>query len=851
MSRTPRERVGPKRSGDDRTYLSPKYQHLAALAVLFAALTVFFAPVIFGSKTFLSADTIASHSWDTLLADAEAQGIFPLWNPYIFCGMPGYGSLTFGGERLFDISAVVLSKLTILYKYLMLNSPVGWILFYYFVFGVGMYALAFSKTASKLGALVAALGATFSTYIVIWIMIGHNTKISVIAFFPLILLIVEKLRSKFDLRLALALVLLLHFAFLPSHVQMIYYMYLALGIYLLYSLVRTAVKREDWKGVVRAGVVLAASTVLAFAMDADKYLSVWEYNPYSMRGSAPIVSTPETGEKTQAGGLDYDYATNWSFAPGEIMTFLVPSWYGFGPLEYRGPLTAQPVKLNMYWGPQPFVDGAQYMGVVVLILAAIGFLRHRKDPFVQASGLVIVVALLISFGKEFSPVYDLMFKYFPMFNKFRVPAMILVLVQIFVPLLAAYGIASLFSDAARGISKASEKKWKAILVGLTALLVLTLAAGSAVQSVYSSFFPLKDVGPHIARMVRSNQMPVISELYNFVGATVTTDITMAALFLLLAFGGFYIYAKGLIKLPVMAAMLLVAVVWDLWRIDTRPMDPKDRMEQKQMFSTPEYVKFLQRDTTLYRTLTLINGQPPYDNTLAYWRVQSAYGYQGAKLREYQDMVDVAGLGNPLVWQLMNVKYIISNQPDSSQMVDLVYNGPDMKVYFNRAAAPRAFFVNRYEVAGGMEMLNKMAALSFNPADVAYVLDDPHVRLDPPQDNASAVYTHYGLQSLTLHVTATGSNLLFLSEAYYPKGWTAFLDGKETPIYRLNYMFRGVVVPVGTHTLDMKFEPQSFYLGKNLSLAANILVLGSLLVLGLDWWRKRTRMAPPSSLPPAA
>jgi len=97
---------------------------------------------------------------------------------------------------------------------------------------------------------------------------------------------------------------------------------------------------------------------------------------------------------------------------------------------------------------------------------------------------------------------------------------------------------------------------------------------------------------------------------------------------------------------------------------------------------------------------------------------------------------------------------------------------------------------------------------------------------------------YGIQDLEMKTTTTGNNLLFLSETYYPVGWKAFIDGKEIPIYRANYLFRAVVVPPGVHKLEMKFEPRGFYLGKNLSLAANIVILGGLGFFGFDYWRKK-------------
>jgi hypothetical protein len=319
--------------------------------------------------------------------------------------MPSYGSLTVGGDRFFDISAQILNKASIAFSYIILNPAEGWVLFFYMVFAAGIYLLTFDRVKSKFPAFIAAFSATFSMYIIIWVMSGHNTKIAVIAFFPYLFYAIERLRQKFSWFLALLVVALLHFAYMPSHIQMIFYIYLTFGIYFAFFLIRSFLTKKDpegktnessaWKGLIRAGVVLTLASALAFAMDSDKYLSVLEYNPYSMRGSNAIVSAKEPGDtKTIQGGLDYDYATSWSFAPSEMLTWLVPSWYGFGQVNYQGLLSNnQEGMRNFYWGPQPFTHAPQYMGVIVLILAIFGFLKNRKDPFVQFMGIMIVFSL--------------------------------------------------------------------------------------------------------------------------------------------------------------------------------------------------------------------------------------------------------------------------------------------------------------------------------------------------------------------------------------------------------------------------------------------------------------------------
>lgn len=862
MSKTQKERSGGRHAAGDSPLIPPRFQHPAALAILFLSIIVFFAPLIFGGKTYFDVDTEASRAFETFVADAAKEGVFPLWNPYIFCGMPSYGSLTTGGERIFDITAQILAKTSTLFSYLILNPTEGWVLFFYFVFAAGIYLLTYQKVQRKFPAFIAAFAAMFSMYIIIWVMTGHNTKIAVIAFFPYIFYVIDRLRERFSWPLALALVLLLHFSYMPSHVQMIFYVYLSIGVYLLFFLLKGLLQKKSdsatqdgsslWKGALRAGVVLALASVLAFAMDADKYLSVWEYSSYSTRGSNPIVvknTGPES--KTIEGGLDYDYATSWSFAPGEIMTWIVPSWYGFGQMQYKGMFTGnREAMLNFYWGPQPFTHAPQYMGVVILFLAIFGFIGNRKDPFVQYLAVMIVFALLIASGKELPIIYDLMYRYFPMFNKFRVPSMILSIVQIFVPILAAYGIATFMRDRDELQGAQLQKRKKTILMflgvtgGALALLALTFEGLLSRQAIQNTYAYLTGYGLPRDRVIDQvyQQIPpqLVKEITDFLASLATRDIIFAILFLILSFGAVYYFIQRKFSLTAFAAVLSLVIATDLWRVAKKPIELKDRSIHQEAFAAPEYVKYLQRDSTEFRVLEFINGQPPYNNTLAYWRIENAYGYQGAKMRWYQDMVDVVDLKNPLLWGLMNVKYIISNQPDSSASVGLVYNGREMKVYANQSALPRTFFVNRYEVADGLAILNKVNEQAFNPRDLLFLMEDPKLTVEPPHPAASAQIVKHGIHSIEIKTTTSGNNLLFVSETYYPVGWKAYIDGKETPILRANYLFRAVMVPPGVHTLEMKFEPKGFFIGKNMSLAANILVLGGLGFFGYDFWRKRRK-----------
>ncbi|HWP83420.1 MAG TPA: YfhO family protein [Bacteroidota bacterium] len=839
-----------KKPTPDHPLVPERYQHATAIALIFASLIIFFHELVFEGKVFVSPDDINPQSFSTLLEDARKEGIYPLWNPYIFCGMPGYASLTYSVPRTFDLLSAAMESVTTFMKLILLNEVHGWQIFYYAVLAIGVYLLVFHKLKQKIPAVVAALGVVFSMHIIAWSMIGHGTKILTFAFLPYIFLFTERIRQRFTLLDLILLTIALHFAFAGGHVQMLFYMGLAIGISLLFLLVRGLLDLrkaesppQELPAVLKAGGFLVVAAAVAFLTVSDRYLSVLEYNPYSIRGSNPIAQTFAPEAKGKEGGLDYEYATNWSMAPGEFMTWIIPSWYGFGWHSYRGPITNnEEVRLNTYWGPQPFTDAPPYMGITLLVLAIIGTVLNRKDRFVQFAILMIGLSVFVAFGKEFPIVYDLMYHYLPMFNKFRVPSMILVLAQFLVPILAAYGLASLLHLRSQSLSTMQLKRWRNWLIGLGVALFISVIGRSVVIGIYSSFFPPDHAARALARSYGNLQPAVFQELHAFVARSVATDLTFALFGLLVVFGGLWLYIRQKISLNSVVALIIVAVLFDLWRVAYKPMETHEPGERQEAFIAPEHVRYLlqqmEQDPTPFRVLEFINGQPPYSNILAYWRIQSAYGYQGAKPRAYQDMVDVVGLRNPVLWQLMNVKYIISNQPDTTAFLGLAFEGRERKVYVNRLVYPRAFFVNRYEVAGGLEILNKIAQQEFNPKTVAYFLEDPKLQIDPSSPQNTVEFVRYGTQDLTLKVTASGNNLLFLSEAYYPEGWKAYLDGNEIPIYRVNYLFRGVVVPAGTHTLEMKFEPKGFYLGKNLSLAANFLVIVGLTVVGFQEWRKR-------------
>jgi len=411
------------------------------------------------------------------------------------------------------------------------------------------------------------------------------------------------------------------------------------------------------------------------------------------------------------------------------------------------------------------------------------------------------------------------------------------------PILAGYGLHWLITEG-HAQSVQTKRKWRTTAWILGGVGLLSFFLRDVVIAVYQIFAPRQTAMSALTRSFGENRM-VLEEIYAFVSKTVATDLGVGVSLLAVLIVLFLLYWKDKIPPSIVFPALIVLFVADLWRVNFRPIELFPKQKLNDYFATPDYLRFLQQDTSIYRVLEFENGHPPYNNSLAYFRIQNAYGYHGAKPRQIQDIFDVVGLGNPLLWGLMDVKYIISDRPDSSQLLASLFKG-ERHVFLNRNHLPRAFFVNRYEVASGLDILHKIKGMTFDPRDVAFFMEDPRVAIEPPGEAAIVKFARYGLQDMTLSVDATGANLLFLSETWYPAGWKARLDGNEIPIYRLNYMFRGIVVPKGEHTITMSFEPQSFFVGKTISLWTNLLTLGGLVFFGARWslkfWRQRSTRA---------
>lgn len=816
---------------------------LIAYGVILVVLCAFFGSALFTGKNFLSeGDNVAFYSFIPYLKAAKQAGEFPLWVPYIFSGMPSLASFLAAGDRTYDVASTVVTMIPRLVGESTGNDTWRLVL-WYALYGIGVFTLLRSKAMETQIAVFSALSAVLSTWVLVWVMIGHSTKPVSFATLPWILFALEKVREKFSWQSMLVLTLAMTALVSATHPQMMFYLGCGAALYLLTELVVRMVRKEGPLDVLRAGGALAIATVIALGTHADMFLATREYTPQSTRGSAPLVQMKESHQK-QDGGNDYEYATNWSFSPEEMSTFFVPNFYGFGNTKVKMPGSVKEQGTNLYWGQMPFTDAANYMGIGVLLLAIIGAWHYRKDPFVIFLIALGLFSLLLSFGKNLSVVYDVFYNYMPAFNKFRAPSMALCLLQFAIPVLAGYGVAAVLSW--RG-DKTRQKTGMFVAGTCLAFLVAGFAYTSTFEDSYKADVANAIVAKQPDRVKSADQISkqYLDVVYDEMRSSwITTGLLATCFGICILF-----IVRGTLKPTVAVPALIALSVIDLWRVAAQPYDPKEGSPEKNVFRKTDVVDFIKRDNGVFRIADLSNLPA---NWWAYHFIENVHGYSSAKIRLYQDMLDVAAMGpnseprpgnsviiNPFMWNLLNVKYIVSKQQ--------VFSGPPAftsangsLVYQNPFVLPRAWFVDTVNVEP-----NKRTALhhlrdgDFNPRSVAYSNDALGVSNTAPSSSSTAQVTEKGNQKIAFKVHTDAKRLLVVSEVFYPE-WTCTIDGVATPVHEVNFLLRGVVIPSGNHNVVFTYRSPAYEQGKMISIASNLAI--GLIAAGAAfmWFRSRRK-----------
>lgn len=782
--------------------LSSEMRTRIALVLLVLAVTVFFGGHLFGGKEFNSSDASAPAGFAKVGAEELAKGVYPQWNPYMFCGMPSFGSLLYN-PNVFTPD-IILGAVS---NALRLPSD-AWLVFYYLVMGLGMFWFLVKESVAPEAALIGALALMFTPNVIAVGAFGHGSQLVDDAFIPLALLGTAELFRKPRLAAIGGLALALGLQFMRAHIQIFYYTLLLVGLYALVHTVTTMLTTKDGRrvGLALGGLVVAIG--LAGMMGAVLALPVQDYAAHSIRAAGP------------GGGMSYSSATGWSMLPKEIWTFLVPSALGFGGATY--------------WGTMPFTDYPNYMGLGVFVLALLGLVFARR--YRVFFGVTGVLSLLFALGKH-SALYNFAYEHLPYFNKFRVPVMILVLLQVAVAALAAFML-SRAAEASDGDDEGERQRTGRILLG----------AGAAVGVVGFGFFVLRggfESGYVKAAAAALGARGVPAESTEQAGrmawALVGGDVprvTVLAVAMLLASGFF-----ALRKLPRTAWMtiLVVAVLADLWVVDRKLIAPVEghKGDRSASIASDDVIEFLTQQPGQFRIFPM-DGRDFGDNKYSGYRLASIGGYHAAKPLLYDKLYTASnGFGNLNVLAMLNVEYLIAPQQlPPYPFLQLVHDG-SRKIYKNALALPRAWFVPAVKVVASDSLaLVGVMDSTWNPRSSALVIDPQAASRPATLGPGEAQVTRYDVNDVELKATAPQGGFLVISEAWYPD-WKATVDGKPSELLQTNYMLRGLYLAPGTHTIHMSFSASSYQKGKTLSTVGGLIALALVLVpLGLGFARRK-------------
>lgn len=790
--------------------------HFLIAAIFLIVCFIYFAPA-FQGKTLGQNDVTRAQSTQKEINDYRANGTTILWTNQILGGMPA-----------FQIWAPYSGSIaTHIVNFLDTAFPAPIYIIFLLLFG--SYFLFSVLKVNPWLAAAGALAFSFSSYNIIYIAAGHsNQEFAIALFAPIVASIILVTRGKYLLGASL-LALFLSIEIKANHIQMTYYLMIALLILLVIELYN-GIKTKSIQAFFKSLAYIAGATLLALLVNASLLWSTAEYSNYSIRGKANLTQT----DSKPGNGVARDYAYEFSEGVGETFTFLVPNAYGGAS---RGPEgedshvakmlvdkgvsadQAQGVaqSLPLYWGDKTFTEGPWYFGAVICFLFVFG-LMVVKDRLKWWLLATVILAMLLSFGKNFTLVSDLFFNYFPLYNKFRAVESILALAMLCVPVLAILAI----QEAVTGTDKKELFKKAKIALYITGGIALVLAVLPGLLLSFKSGGH-QDLINKIAAGITSGNVPLATEIASALvqdrESAAKADAIRSLIFVIIGFGILWAWFKQKVNATTLSIAFLVVVLADLWTVDKRYLKNEEFVDKQDVLQPqPRSVDqaILQDKDPNYRVIDLSQNLMQ-DATTPYFH-KSIGGYSAARLKRIDELVEsqFSKNVNLAVLDMLNTKYIIHTD-----------TGRSLIVTANPAACGNAWFVKQVKYVANadqeMQALNK-----FSPQDEA-IVDEQFKSLangDQAKGDTTGTVklTGYNPDHLTYQSTSKTGGIVVFSEIYYNKGWKMLIDGQEKPYFRADYLLRAASVPAGNHKIEFIFHPASYYTGEKISTAGSFILV---------------------------
>jgi hypothetical protein len=809
------------------------------------ALVVFLAASAFFGRPALQGNVLSQHDvlgWKGMAQNSfeykEKNGHFPLWNTNLFSGMPNYQIALDSKSALPDLNKLFT---------LGLPKPIS----FFFLACISFYILSIVLRVNPYVGIAGSLAFAFSTYNPIIIGAGHETKMWAISYMPVllagILLIFQKNYLKGLCLASVAAVMEVG----VNHPQITYYFLLiAVAVAIAYAV--EWIRNKEWKHMVIAFSLAAVAGGIGVAGSAVIMMPTYEYAKATMRGGKQVEIKDNKIVNTKTKGLDLDYAFSYSNGLAEPLTTMMPNAFGGGsssPLPEDSKVieklvdkgvpeasAAQVVsQIPAYWGGiEPSTSGPVYYGalIVLLSLLSIIFLKH---PLRWALLGAAALGIMLSWGGYFKSFNETLFNILPFYNKFRAPSMAMVIPQLAVPVLAVLTLqAMLFGNDAQEFIKKNFKKILYVTGGTLLLCLLIYFMQSYTAGIDKNVIDAytdKDGNNEFGRAI-------VNGLKEDRKAMFLSQIIRLAAFVALLVGLLFLYSRKTANALIVVLIIGVVTTVDLFVTGSNYLNenyyrsPDDLAAEN--FTPTDIDNQIKLDKDPHFRVFNTAGDRFSESRTSYFH-RSVGGYHPAKLRLYQDVIEtyLSSAPNTDVLNALDTRYILLQDPQTGktgiQQNPLTY-GP-------------AWTVKAIKFVDGPA--NELTAIGTTSLRDTVVLDKSLEKTvqQPVYDSSAYIkLVKYDNDAVEYSTNAATPQFAVLSEVYYPFGWNAYIDGKKTEYVKADYFLRGITVPAGTHKIEFKFEPSSYYTGRTISFIVSIILW--VLVLGtLFWeWKKRSAKA---------
>ena len=774
--------------------------HLVCVLILTLISVTYFYPVL-SNKSIQQSDISQFSGMSKQIVDhRENFNEEPYWLDNAFLGMPSYQvSAKYPFDLLYYIDQAVR----------FLPRPAD----YLFLYLLSFYFLIISLNINYRYALFGAIAFGFSTYLIIILGVGHNTKALALGYLPFVvagfLMILRGNYLKGFLISSLFLGLQVH----ANHYQMTYYTLIMLLVLVLVHYY-DFLKSKELKKIYKSFFVLISVGLLALLMNSPSLLATKEYSEFSTRSKSDITINADGSAKESLSGLDKEYITEYSYGVLESLNLIFPRFMGGGSSEriredsklmnFIRSLDANQAQQvyqysKVYWGNQPIVAAPAYIGISLFFIFLLSILLvndlNRKWILIAIS-----ISLFLSWGKNFSFLTDLMIDYFPLYDKFRAVSSIQIIIEFCIPLFAVMGLSKFFSNNTKEIQKLNSLKYASVF--LVSLILVFYFFGTSILDFKSDFEIFSQYPEILNLLIEERQYVFKSDVLRSLIIVVCCSIT------------FYLFVKKIIKKDLTFLIITLIVIFDLWIVDKNYVN-SDQFVKKSLVEIPFQKtiadKAILKDDSDFRVFEPMGG---FSNARTSYFHKSIAGYHAAKPKRIQNLYDFyISKNNFDVLNMLNVKYIIQNSEDNP-----------LGVTRNPNNLGNAWFVeNIINVKNSDEELLELKNIDLSNTCLSQNTEIINTSFQLNETNEIKLISRKANQLIYSSKTDSNQFAVF-SEAFYNNGWQAYVDNKPVSHFKVNYLLRGMEMPKGTHEIKFEFKPAVINTGFYLSLLSYLIFI---------------------------